>query len=81
MDLALSCLKPTGNPGEFVLRLYEMGGTEGVATLKFLYELEAVNLTDLCERDMGEIGFHGNTFRLPVGPHSILTLRVKTKRP
>lgn len=81
MDLALSCLKPTGNPGEFVLRLYEMGGNEGIATLKFFYELESVNLTDLCERDMGEIGFHSNTFRLPVGPHSILTLRVKTKRP
>lgn len=81
MDLALSCLKPTENSGEFVLRVYEMEGKEGIASLRFSYDLETVNLIDLCERDMGEIGIQGKTVRVPVGPHSIVTLRVKTKRP
>lgn len=81
MDLALSCLKPTENSGEFILRLYEMDGDEGIATLKSFYELESVHLIDLCERDIGEMGFQGNIFRLPFGPHSIMTVRVKTKRP
>jgi hypothetical protein len=58
-----------------------MAGKEGIAALRFGNDLETVNLVDLCERDMGEIGIQGNTVRVPVGPHSIVTLRVKTKRP
>ncbi|MBD3160408.1 MAG: hypothetical protein GF309_16630 [Candidatus Lokiarchaeota archaeon] len=76
-DLCLSCLKPTENPHEYVLRLYEPCGNEGTSELQFHRELNSIELTDMCEETIGSVSFDGKKAEIHVDPHTILTLRVE----
>ncbi len=77
MDLALSCYKVGPAENELTLRLYEVCGNSGTATLEFPFDVDCVDLVDLCEKVVGEIPSSGSVITLPVDAHSIITLRIK----
>jgi alpha-mannosidase len=74
--LMLSCLKPTEKQNEYIMRLFEPYGKSGQSTLTFQRTLRSVQLIDLCERDIGDLPSDGNTMRLQIDAHSIITLRL-----
>ncbi|MFW9847118.1 MAG: alpha-mannosidase [Candidatus Thorarchaeota archaeon] len=76
MDLALSCYKIGTSPNELTVRLFEMVGETGNATLEFPFSVNKVELVDLREKIIGEIPSTGSTVSVPVDAHSILTLRI-----
>ncbi|MBD3407457.1 MAG: hypothetical protein GF411_15170 [Candidatus Lokiarchaeota archaeon] len=74
--LALSCYKPTNTPNEFIVRVFELEGTSGKATISFHRDLETVTLVDLCESEIGELSCSGNSLELEVDSYSIITLKI-----
>ncbi|MEM2143476.1 MAG: glycoside hydrolase family 38 C-terminal domain-containing protein, partial [Candidatus Thorarchaeota archaeon] len=55
VELMLSCFKPTDRQDEYIVRLFEPAGREGVSRLTFSRPVRSVVLTDLCERDVGPL--------------------------
>ncbi|TFH04629.1 MAG: hypothetical protein E4H14_14340 [Candidatus Thorarchaeota archaeon] len=78
VDLMLSCYKPR-RENEFIIRLYEPKGTNGTAKLTFHREIERIEMLDILERDIGELGHSEHSFDIPIDAYSIVTLCVKFK--
>ncbi|RDE12007.1 MAG: hypothetical protein C4K49_10970 [Candidatus Thorarchaeota archaeon] len=78
-ELALSCFKPTDDPKEFIVRVYDVHGNGGRMALKFNRDVEGAKLVDMCERNIGQLSVDGRVVRLPMVAHSICTIRVKMK--
>ncbi|MFW9802191.1 MAG: alpha-mannosidase [Candidatus Thorarchaeota archaeon] len=76
MELGLSCFKIGTSEHEFIIRLYEMAGEKGSATLEFPFGVSRVSLVDLRENVIGDLPTSGSTATIPVDAHSIITLRV-----
>jgi alpha-mannosidase len=76
MELGLSCFKLGSSDQEVVIRLYEMAGEEGRATLEFPFKASNVSLLDLCENVIGDLPASDSTVTFPVDGHSIITLKV-----
>ena len=76
MELGLSCHKIGTSEHEITVRLYEMAGATGSATIDFPFTVEKVELVDLCEKVIGELSSSDSTVTVPVDAHSIITLRI-----
>lgn len=76
-DVIISCIKPTTQPREYIIRLFEPNGECANARVEFAQKLESVKLMDLTEREIGDLMFERNTTQLALDPHSIVTLKIK----
>ena len=78
VDLMLSCFKPR-REHEFIVRFFEPKGIAGTSTITFHQEIDRIEMLDMLEREIGEIGHDGNSVEISIDAHSILTLCVKFK--
>ncbi|TFF94389.1 hypothetical protein EU546_04955 [Candidatus Thorarchaeota archaeon] len=76
VDLVVSSVRPTERSNQIAVRLYEPQGASGKSTLTFARQIERVELTDLLDREIGEISSSGPSVEIPVDSHSIITLRI-----
>ncbi len=78
IDLMLSCFKPK-KENEFIVRLYEPKGMAGTSKITFHREIDRVEMLDILEREIGEIGHSEHSVEISIDAYSILTLCVRFK--
>ena len=72
--------RPDDRPGSLVVRLYEAWGRRGPVTLRGPWELGRVSLTDLLERELGELPASGREVAFDIAPFEIVTLVLEPGR-
>ena len=74
----LSCFKPK-KENEFIVRLYEPKGMAGTSKITFHREIDRIEMLDILEREIGEIGHSEHSVEISIDAYSILTLCVRFK--
>ena len=72
-----TCLKPSdaGEPGACVLRLWEVAGQSGPATISVQGYTRALE-TDLLERELRELPVEDNEVAVDLKPHGLCALKL-----
>jgi alpha-mannosidase len=63
--------------GALVVRMYEAWGRRGPVTLRLPWDIRRAAITDLLEREVGEIPVHGASVTFDVSPFQVTTLRIE----
>ena len=79
-NVIVDTVKKAEDSDELVVRLYETYNRRGKATIKFGFDVQKVNLSDLCENKTKEIKVKNNSVTLDFKPFEIITLVVKTEK-
>lgn len=76
-NVIIDTVKKAEDDDAIIVRLYESGGTDGTATLKFHRPFSEVTETDLMEQPIRPVKRQGQEVRLTFSPFDIRTLRVR----
>lgn len=77
IDLDLSSYRPGKDDSEGIIRLFDLKGNSGMATLAFEHRVRSAFLTDFLGNEIGELQVHGKSVRVQIDPYSICTIKVR----
>ena len=76
-NVILETVKKAEDSDALILRMYEAYNQKSTATITLGFVPKRVTLVDLMENEIGEVEVCGNSFKLPVKPFEIVTVKVE----
>jgi len=76
-NVILETVKKAEDSDALILRMYEAYNQKSAATVTLGFTPKRVTLVDLMENEIGEVEICGDSFKLPVKPFEIVTVKVE----